>query len=103
MNRTLGFEKTIQTGQYEPVKVSTFVSEIPDTLWAKEGFVEELGNLLVVQAYKILINEHVLDKEVRGTGGSKKEILDNVEKQILESLDLQNLIITLNVEITEKK
>lgn len=99
MNRTLGFERTIKPRDYESVKVSSYINEIPDTAWIKEGFIEELGNLLTVQAYKILTNDFILDKELRGTGGSKKELLDNLEKQILESLDLENLIISLNVEI----
>lgn len=99
MNRTLGFEKTIQAGQFQPVKVSTFVNEIPDTLWAQEGFVEGLGKLLTIQAHKILQNEYILTKELMSSEGDKKQTLDKIEQQILESLDLKNLIITLNVEI----
>ena len=99
MNRTLGFEKTIQAGQYEPVKISTLVNEIPDKAWSEEGFIEELGNLLIVQSYKILQNEYVLSKELRNSEGDKKELLNKLEKQILETLNLKDLIITLNVEI----
>lgn len=102
MNRTLGFEKTIQAGQFQPVKVSTFVNEIPDTLWAQEGFVEGLGKLLTIQAHKILQNEYILTKELMSFEGDKKGLLNKIEQEILESLDLKNLIIALNVEITNK-
>lgn len=102
MNRTLGFEKTIQAGQFQPVKVSSFVNDIPDTVWSQDGFVEELGNLLIVQAHKILQNEYILSAEMRNSEGDKKQLLDKVEKEILEVLDLKNLVLTLNVEITTK-
>ena len=99
MNRTLGFERTLKPRDYESVKVSSYISDIPDSVWTREGFIEELGNLLTVQAYKILMNDHILDKELRGSGGEKKELLDNLEKQILETLNLENIILNLNVEI----
>jgi hypothetical protein len=33
MDRSIGFEKTWQVAQYEPVKISTYVNNIPQELW----------------------------------------------------------------------
>lgn len=102
MNRTLGIEKTIKPRDYESVKVSSFVTDIPDELWVKEGWFENLGKLLTAQTYQILTNERLLDRELRDAEGTPKDNLNALEKSLREQLDLENIIINLNVEITKK-
>jgi hypothetical protein len=99
MNRTLGIEKTIKPRDYESVKVSSFITDIPDSAWAKEGWFEDLAKLVTAQTYKILLNERLLDKELKDSEGTPSENLDALVKVLLAELDLENIIINLNVEI----
>ena len=96
--RTLGLEKTIQVKQYEPIKVSAYVSEVPLFLWKSRQFVESLYHLLVIQLNKVLVVDARVRKELSGLDlDSGMDYLNEMEKALLNNLDLENIEISIDV------
>jgi hypothetical protein len=105
MDRSIGIEKTVQVSQFSPVKVSTYVNNIPDTLWAEDDFVERFSQLLLVQTYKILYNERLLSETLIRLKNSNQDpgvFLNEAQNEIAESLNLKDIVLNVEVKFEEK-
>lgn len=104
MNRTFGFEKTIQSKQFEPIKISTYISDVPMEVWSEDGFVDKINDLMMIQIRKALVNDLILDRKMREADSNKySELLSEIEHKILEDINLQGIVLNININIEEKK
>jgi len=98
MNRSIGFERTIQIQRFEPIKVSVNITDIPMRLWQDSEWIENLHKLLVVNVYKIAYYDSEFRTMLRES--SAAEVFEKEEQRLLESLKLPNL--NISVAIVEK-
>lgn len=98
MERSIGFERSIQPKQFESLKVSSFVSNIPFEQWKDEKFIDGLYKLLTVQGYKALMNETSLVNGLKESGLEPTEYLAQLEKELLDYLKLDELQLETKVE-----
>lgn len=102
MERSIGFEKTMQVAQYEPIKVFSQVNNIPLEIWSKTGFANKLYQLLMIESYKAIADERNITKQLRESDGNALDLLNHMETEILDSLHLENIVVNINITTQEK-
>jgi len=90
MYRTIGFEKTIQTKQFHPIKFFSFVKDIPLEKWQDPEWITNLWQLIHIQTYRMVAIDHALRMEL-STVDDPEEYLHALETEFVEKLDLSGI------------
>jgi hypothetical protein len=97
MDRSIGFEKTWQVAQYEPVKISTYVNNIPQELWMNDEFMDELYTLIISESIGAFYIEREIVNGVKNeeTTTGKIQFVDAIRNMSLKELTKYNINITI--------
>ena len=98
MERSIGFERTIKPKDYESLKVTSSVNNIPLEYWQNPLWIEGLYQLMITQSYKAIFAEDAFLQELREQKEGKLERIKEVENGLLELLALQGITVNTNVE-----
>jgi hypothetical protein len=90
MERSIGFEKTIQVAQFEPIKVSSYINDIPQEVWSNTDFIQQLYRLLIIESYQTVFDERVVKQQL--SEGNPNEVLHQLKTEVLVNLNFQDII-----------
>jgi len=99
MDRSIGVERTIQPKEYQPLKMNTYIKDIPLEMWMDDTFIMNLWTLLLVQVYRMFAIEQSLRQELRTTD-DPAQYLEELEAEISEQLNLTGVVINYSMDMT---
>jgi hypothetical protein len=88
MERSIGLERTYSLGDYKNLKISDFVSDLPEELVLNDEFITSFRSLQLVNFEKLYYEYALLGEEVSGleTLQEKVDYLTKVETDLYTKL-----------------